>query len=66
VCDKCGGELYQRADDNEETVKARLEVYNNQTKPLIEFYEKKGLLRRIDGTGSIQDIFNRIVQLLES
>ena len=66
VCDKCGGELYQRADDNEETVKARLEVYNKQTKPLIDFYEKKGLLRRIDGTGSIQDIFNRIVQLLES
>ena len=65
VCDKCGGELYQRADDNEETVKARLEVYNKQTKPLIDFYEKKGLLRRIEGTGSIQDIFNRIVQLLE-
>ncbi|HDD44053.1 MAG TPA: adenylate kinase [Candidatus Desulfofervidus auxilii] len=66
VCDKCGGELYQRADDNEETVKSRLEVYNNQTKPLIDFYEKKGLLRRIDGTGSIQEIFERILKLLES
>jgi adenylate kinase len=66
VCDKCGGELYQRADDNEKTVKARLEVYNKQTRPLMAFYEKKGLLRHIDGTGSIQDIFNRIVQLLES
>lgn len=65
VCDKCGGELYQRADDNEETVKSRLDVYNSQTKPLIDFYREKGLLRPINGTGNIQDIFAEIVRLLE-
>ena len=65
VCDKCGGELYQRADDNEETVKSRLEVYHNQTAPLIDFYSQKDLLRRIDGTGSIQDIFAEIVKIVE-
>jgi adenylate kinase len=65
VCDKCGGELYQRADDNEETVKSRLEVYHNQTAPLIDFYSQKGLLRRVDGTGSIQDIFAEIVKIVE-
>ncbi len=65
VCDKCGGELYQRADDNEETVKSRLEVYHKQTAPLIDFYSQKGLLRRVDGTGSIQDIFAEIVKIVE-
>ncbi len=65
VCDKCGGELYQRADDNEETVKSRLEVYHKQTAPLIDFYSQKSLLRRVDGTGSIQDIFAEIVKIVE-
>jgi len=65
VCDKCGGELYQRADDNEETVKSRLNVYNSQTKPLIDFYAQRGLLRNINGTGDIQGIFAEIVKLLE-
>ncbi|MBW1975613.1 MAG: adenylate kinase [Deltaproteobacteria bacterium] len=64
VCDKCGGELYQRDDDNEETVKSRLKVYKEQTEPLIEYYEKQGKLRRIDGVGSIDEIFNRIVAVL--
>jgi adenylate kinase len=65
ICDKCGGELYQRADDNEETVKSRLEVYHNQTAPLIDFYSQKGLLRQVNGTGSIQDIFAEIVKIVE-
>ncbi len=64
VCDKCGGELYQRDDDNEETVKSRLKVYKEQTEPLIAYYEKQGKLRRIDGVGSIDEIFNRIVAVL--
>ncbi len=64
VCDKCGGELYQRDDDNEETVKSRLKVYKDQTEPLIAYYEKQGKLRRIDGVGSIDEIFNRIVAVL--
>jgi len=51
VCDKCGGELYQRSDDNEATVQSRLETYEAQTKPLIDYYQKASKLRRIDGWG---------------
>lgn len=64
VCDKCSGELYQRDDDNEATVSSRLEVYEAQTKPLIDYYEKQGKLLRINGLGSIQEIFDRIVSAL--
>jgi adenylate kinase len=64
VCDKCGGELYQRDDDNEETVSNRLKVYEDQTKPLIDYYQNKGLLRPIDGVGAIKDIFARIKAVL--
>jgi adenylate kinase len=64
ACDKCGGELYQRDDDNETTVRNRLEVYKKQTQPLIDYYRKQGLLRAIDGLGSIQDIFGRITKVL--
>jgi adenylate kinase len=49
VCDKCGGELYQRDDDTEATVRNRLEVYRNQTEPLIDYYDRAGLVARIDG-----------------
>ena len=49
VCDKCGGELYQRDDDSEATVRNRLEVYRRQTEPLIEYYDKQGVVARIDG-----------------
>lgn len=49
VCDKCGGELYQRDDDTEETVRNRLEVYRRQTEPLIEYYDQQGVVVRIDG-----------------
>ncbi len=64
VCDKCGGELYQRSDDNEATVKSRLETYEAQTKPLIDYYEKQGKLRRIDGVGKMDDILQRIQKVL--
>ena len=64
VCDKCGGELYQRSDDNEVTVKSRLETYEAQTKPLIDYYEKQGKLRRIDGVGKMDDILQRIQKVL--
>jgi len=64
VCDKCGGELYQRDDDNVQTVTSRLKVYKEQTEPLIAYYEKQGKLRRINGLGSIDEIFNRIVAVL--
>ncbi len=63
-CDKCGGELYQRDDDNEATVSNRLKVYESSTKPLIDYYSDKGLLRPIDGVGAIDDIFGRIKGVL--
>ncbi len=64
VCDKCGGELYQRDDDNEATVRSRLATYNQATKPLIDYYNAKGLVRPIAGVGSIEDIFNKITAIL--
>jgi len=65
VCDKCGGELYQRDDDKEETIRNRLEVYQKSTAPLIDYYKNKGILRSVQGTGSIDDIFNRICEILD-
>tara|TARA_Y100000310_G_C20680025_1_gene815370 strand:+ start:2740 stop:3363 length:624 start_codon:yes stop_codon:yes gene_type:complete len=63
VCDKCGGELYQRDDDNEKTIKDRLEVYNNQTKPLLDFYKDK--LVRIDGNRTVDPILQDILKTLK-
>jgi adenylate kinase len=65
LCDKCQGELYQRDDDNEDTVRNRLEVYDSQTFPLIQYYKEKDLVRSIDGQGGIQQIFDRIVQIFK-
>jgi adenylate kinase len=64
VCDKCGGELYQRDDDNVETVTSRLEVYESQTLPLIDYYKAQGKIRPIDGVGDIKEIFARVTQVL--
>lgn len=64
VCDKCGGELYQRADDNSETVANRLEVNVKQSKPLLDFYETKGYLRNINGDQDINVVFEDIRALL--
>ncbi len=60
VCDHCGGEVYQRADDTPETVSKRLEVYNNQTEPLIAYYRNKGVLLSFDGQKGIQDLYEKI------
>jgi adenylate kinase len=60
VCDKCGGELFQRDDDKEETIKKRLDVYNAQTAPLFDYYKSKGILKSVSGTGSIDDIYSKI------
>jgi len=65
VCDKCGGELFQRGDDKEETIKKRLDVYDAQTAPLIDYYKKKGILKSVEGTGSIDDIFKKVCSVLE-
>jgi len=66
VCDRCGGELYQRADDNAETVQNRLEVNIQQTKPLLDFYEDKGYLRNINGQQEIDTVFTEVEKLLGS
>jgi adenylate kinase len=64
VCNTCGGELYQRADDQEKTIGERLKVYDKQTAPLIQYYRGKGLLRAIDGVGEVEEIFQRIVKAI--
>jgi len=65
VCDSCGSDLYQREDDREETMRSRLQAYSEQTAPLIEYYSGKGLLRSINGVGSIDDIQASILKVLE-
>lgn len=65
TCDKCGGELYQRKDDNEETIKSRLEVYNTQTKPLIEYYNKQNNLLNVNGEGEAKEVTRRILEALD-
>lgn len=64
ICDVCGQELVLRDDDKTETVKNRLDVYHKQTQPLIDFYEEKGILRSVDGTVDMQDVFAAIVAIL--
>lgn len=66
TCSKCGKTLYQRADDNEETVKNRLEAYKAQTEPLIGYYQNLGLLRTIDGAQSVEDVFSDVQKELNS
>ncbi|MDP3804327.1 MAG: adenylate kinase [Candidatus Omnitrophota bacterium] len=56
ICDKCGGELFQRPDDKEETVRNRLKVYEDQTKPLVEYYDKKGILRKVSGDLNVDSL----------
>ena len=65
VCDKCGAKLYQRDDDKEETVKSRLEVYERQTAPLIEYYSAKGVLRDVDGMKDVADVTSEIAKVID-
>ncbi len=64
ICDECGGVVEQRKDDSAEVIQHRLSVYNNQTKPLMEYYENLGLLRRVDGAGTAQNVFTRVKKVL--
>lgn len=66
TCDVCGGELYQRADDNEETVSKRIQVYLDETKPLADYYSKEGIIANINGEQSIDKVFADIVDALGS
>ena len=61
ICDRCGTELKTRADDNEETAKARFDTYYRETAPLIKFYEDKGVLYKIDANGSIDEVWERLL-----
>lgn len=63
-CSVCGGELYQRVDDMEETVRRRVRIYNIETKPLIRYYEEKGLLINVNGIGDINSVFSEILRKL--
>jgi len=65
-CDKCGGELLHRADDNEETITNRLKVYEEQTAPLVDYYRGQGKLRTVKGIGEIEDIFASIERVLDT
>jgi adenylate kinase len=60
VCGRCGGELYQREDDREETVRHRLEVYERETDPVVRHYRAAGLLRETDGRGAVEEVFDRV------
>ena len=64
-CDACGADLYQRQDDTEATVKERLSAYHAQTQPLIDFYNKRGIVANINGTGDIKAIFGNIAKALD-
>ena len=64
ICDDCGSNLIQRDDDKKETVEERLEIYDFQTKPLIDYYEKKGILKAVDGTKAINEVYEEIIGIL--
>lgn len=66
ICDRCGGTLYQREDDKEETIRTRLKEYQKQTAPLIQYYQQKKTLRSIQGVGGQEQIFEQIVRLLDA
>ena len=65
VCDRCGGDLYQRDDDREETIEARMEVYERQSAPVYDHFRATGLLREVDGTGGSEEVFRKIVRQLQ-
>jgi adenylate kinase len=64
LCDRCNGELYQRDDDQEDTILARLEVYARQTDPLVQYYRQRGVLEEVDGTGQQEAVAARIAAVL--
>ena len=65
VCDECGGELYQREDDSEQTMRNRLEVYEQQTAPLVAYYAEASLLRTVHGMGTIEEIQDSLLNVIE-
>lgn len=66
VCDSCGGELYQRADDNEESMNTRVKTYFEVTEPIIDYYKEKGVLKTVDSSKEVEDVFKEIENILGS
>ncbi len=66
ICDRCGSPIVLRADDEPETVKKRLDVYHEQTQPLVDYYKEQGILRSVDGTLGMMEIFNAIIEILNA
>jgi adenylate kinase len=66
ICDQCGGELYRRDDDSEETVMARLEEYRAKTQPLIDYYSREGLLRDVEGSAGMEEVLKDIRAMLDA
>ena len=66
ICDACGNEVVLRDDDKPETVQKRLGVYHEQTQPLIDYYNKQGILKSVDGTRPMETVFAEIVRILEA
>jgi adenylate kinase len=64
VCDKCGGELYQRDDDKPEAIKERLDIYQRETKPIVDYYEKQAVLLSVDGSGTVDQVVAQLVEKL--
>jgi adenylate kinase len=65
ACTEAGGELIQREDDNEETIQRRLDIYRGQTEPLIQYYRKRGKLRTVDADGTIDEVYERVLDILK-
>ena len=66
VCEACGGDLITRADDQPEAIRRRLQVYRDQTEPLVEYYDRAGILKRIPATGSVEEVFEKVSRTLDS
>jgi adenylate kinase len=66
ICDKCSGELFRRDDDKPEAIKRRLEIYHNETEPLLAVYEKQGILHRVDGSESIDGVYQQIEEIIKN
>ncbi|MBU1924841.1 MAG: adenylate kinase [Candidatus Omnitrophica bacterium] len=66
ICDRCGGELFQRDDDRQETIKKRIEVYNQQTKELIDYYDKEKLLKKVSGDLDVEPLFKELEKIFRS
>jgi len=66
ICNKCGGELFQRPDDTIDTVRNRLKVYEGRTRPLIEYYTKKGILKKVSGALDVKDLFKELSQIFSA